>query len=307
MKFKKWAPLEEGDVIDIVAPGMSPGSGVLKNVAPFLKTWDLQARIPKNLLGKDLICSNSKKIRFNTLKKALHAKDSKMVWCLRGGYGSLHLVEDLKKIKAPSPKIFMGLSDICTLHTFLNQEWGWATIHGSHLGRLASGDAKKPEIRRFQKILFGEHTEVSYSIKPLNSRAKKAGVLNGAVVGGNLITLQSSFGTRYQLKTKNRILFFEDIGERAYRIDRVFEHMKQLGMFTGVRAVVFGQFTGGREPNGKNLVPKLLQQFASEQKLPVFSGVSAGHGPNQHPVPFNTSARIQCGARPKITIQSGAQ
>lgn len=306
MKKNKWSPLVPGDLVDIVAPGMKPLPGTIKGIKSFLNSWGLKVRIDPKIIGKDLICSNSKEYRLQNLKKALIAKDSKMVWCMRGGYGSLHLLEGLSKVKAQPNKIFMGISDITSLHSFLVQEWGWSTIHGSNIDRFALGKTLSAENKKFYEILFGKKESVQYKIKALNESAVRNKIIKGEVVGGNLITLQSSFGTKFELNGKSKILFFEDIGERAYRIDRVFEHMKQLNLFKGVRAVVFGQFTGGREPGGKNLVPALLKQFASEQKFPVFSGVPSGHDVKQSPLPLGTSSKIQCGSKPFLECSSGA-
>ncbi|MCJ8277267.1 MAG: LD-carboxypeptidase, partial [Bdellovibrionales bacterium] len=302
-----WTALEPGDVVDIVAPGMKPRPGTIPGLKKFLKSWGLRVRIDSDIIQKDLICSHSKEYRLKSLKKALMAKDSKMVWCMRGGYGSLHLVEGIKKIKKPQNKIFMGLSDITTLHSFFNQEWGWSTLHGSNIDRFALGKTDKTENKKFKEILFGEKNEVSYSLKAVNAQAGQNKKVTGHIVGGNLITLQSSFGTSFQFHTKGKILFFEDIGERAYRVDRVFEHMKQLKMWTGVKAVVFGQFTGGREPDGRSLVPSLLKQWASQQSFPVFSGLPSGHGDKQRPLPLNTKTIIQGGKKPKLVSQSGVR
>lgn len=304
---KYWNALKKGDLVDIVAPGMKPLPGTMNHIESFLKSWGLRVRMDKKLIGKDLICSNTKEYRLKSLIDALKAKDSQMVWCMRGGYGSIHLLEGLAKVKAPPPKIFMGLSDITSLHGFLVQNWGWPTIHGSNIDRFALGKVSAIENKKFKNILFGQESSVRYSLKPLNLEALKEKKVQSSIRGGNLITVQSSFGTLFQIQGKGHILFFEDIGERAYRVDRVFEHMKQLGILKSVKAVLFGQFTGGKEPDGKNLVPKLLKQWASEQSFPVFSGIPSGHGSNQRPLPFGTDCTIYGGKKAFIDCQSGIQ
>lgn len=305
MKFQHWHALEKGDLVDIVAPGMKPKKETIRFIADFLGGWGLRARIPKDLIGRDLICSNSKEYRLMSLKKALVAGDSKMIWCLRGGYGSIHLLNDLAKMKSPPVKIFMGLSDSTSLHSFLLQEWNWPTLHGANIDRFALSEIGEREKSRFYKVLFGQKSFVHYPIKPMNGAALKNKKILSSITGGNMITLQSSFGTKFELDANGKILFLEDIGERAYRIDRVFEHMAHLNLLTGAKAILFGQFTGGHESNGKSLVPRLLKQFAQAQKIPVFSGVQSGHGPIQHPVPFGTRAVIQGGLQPTIVIQTG--
>lgn len=306
--YKKWEPLQEGDIVDIVAPGMKPLSGSVKGLKPFLKTWGLRARYSSQLVGKDLLCANGRKQRFKDLKQALYASDSKMIWCLRGGYGSLHLLDELGRLRPPKQtKLFMGLSDITSLHVFLNQKWGWSTVHGAHIDRFALKQNLAREEKRFKQLLFAQKTQIHYKLQPMNGPAKRNKKIHGTVLGGNLITLQSSFGTPFQLHAKNKILFFEEIGERAYKVHRIFEHMRQLQMFAGVKAIVFGQFTGSKEPRGQDLVPRLLQNFADEMRLPVFKGLKSGHGPNQHPVPFGTKSLIHGGLQAKIELDTGAK
>ncbi len=297
----------KGDLVDIVAPGMPPRPKTLEGIKPFLESWSLKVRIPKDLLGKDLICSNSRELRIKHLKEAFRAKDSRLIWCLRGGYGSHQLLSGLSSIKSPVPKAFLGLSDITSLHLFLNQEWNWSTIHGCHIDRFARGEGSPIEEKRLKKMLFGEKLEEEYRLTPLNTKAFEEKTISGSIVGGNLITIQSSFATKFQINTKGRILFFEEIGERAYRIDRVFEQMEQMGLFKGVRAILLGQFTGGEEPGGKSLVPRYLREFAQNKKLPVFAGIKSGHGKNQHPLSFNTKARIYGGKKARLQFDSGAE
>ncbi len=306
MSQSGWGVLKKGDLVDVVAPAGRPRPHTLKGVEQFLSSWGLRGRFSDDLVGKDLLCANSAEIRFKNLKKALLATDSKMIWCLRGGYGSLHLLDALDKMRPVQNKCFLGFSDITTLHTFFVQKWHWQTIHGCNIDRFALGTATAGEKKRFRDILFGNQRSLSFALKPLNGPASKTRHLRSQVVGGNLITLQAGFGTDHQLQTKGRILFLEEVGERAYKIDRVLEHMRQLGMFRGLKAMVLGQFTEGHEPNGKNRVPEYLKLFAEQQSFPVVMGLPSGHGKNQHPLPFGTAAKLSLGPKPQLTVDSGA-
>lgn len=307
MKKQKWSILKPGDCVDIVAPAGKPKSHTLRGIESFLKTWGLQARIHKDLLGQDLLCSNTKEQRVKILKAAFEAKDSQMIWCLRGGYGSFQLLDDLSKMKPQSNKAFVGFSDITSLHTFLIQEWGWSTIHGPHIDRFALGTGTQAEAKRLHRLLFGLDDALSFDLKPMNTAARVHKTLKAATVGGNLITLQASFGTSYQLKTQGQFVFIEEIGERAYKIDRVFEHMRQLGLLKNIKALLLGQFTEGQEPNGRNLVPTYLKAWAEQQKFPVLTGLPCGHGKNQKPLPLGTRSLLQLGKMPKLTLDGGAK
>ena len=308
MKYRAWPQLKSGDLVDIVAPGMKPESQVLKKLPEFLAKWELEVRIPKDLLGNDLICANDRATRLVHFKKAVLARDSKMIWCLRGGYGSFHLLPGLSKLTPASPKLFMGLSDATSLHTFLGQKWNWSTLHACNIDRLVLGKASVQEQKRIQKVLFGQTTELQYKIKPLNKPAHDLKTLKGTVVGGNLITLQANFATPFQIQPKGQFLFVEDIGERAYKVDRVFEQMNQLGLLKGVKAILFGQFTGDKEPNSRpSLLPRWMKEFAAQQNFPVFKGIQSGHGDDQHPLPLYTSAEITGGDGAKLIVATGSR
>lgn len=307
MLQKQWEALRAGDIVDIVAPGGKPKPFVLEGVEGFLKNWGLKARMSSEIVGKDLLCSHSREQRWAQLKKALTAKDSKMIWCLRGGYGSLQLLEDLKKLRPQPAKIFLGFSDITSLHVFLNQHWGWSTLHGCHLDRFALGQGSAQEQKRIESVIFAKTWEVKFKLKGLNDAAKKETSLRSQIVGGNMITLQSSFGTTFQIDTRNKILFVEETGERAYKIDRILEHMRQLKLLKNLKALVFGQITESLEPNGRDIIPTYLKQFAKDQKFPVLSGLPSGHGKNQYPLPLNTPATLKMGASPLLTVKTGVK
>ena len=306
--MKTWLPLKAGDVIDVVAPGFASTSDELEGGVRFLESWGLVPRLPAKIYGRDVLCSNRDEIRSRHLREALLAPDSRAVWCIRGGYGSLRLIPDLLRVRRPSfrPKLFVGLSDITSLHAFLNQKWGWPTVHGPLLDRLGRGAALARFERELRKFVFGHEPSISFSgLKPLNQKARGRGVIRGKVSGGNLIVLQSSLATRAPWQTRGRILFFEEIGERGYRIDRVLEQFDQAGMFQSARAVIFGQFTEGREPDGRNLIWPVIHRFAESAKIPVFSGLQSGHDIIQRPVPFETASVLKLGARGELVCESG--
>jgi muramoyltetrapeptide carboxypeptidase len=307
-----WLPLKEGDTVDLVAPGSACDPKVLENGMRVLASWGLEPRVPKKIFGRDVICAHDDATRFRYLKEALLATDSKAIWCVRGGYGSNRLIPALMKLKRPAgaSKLFMGLSDISTLHMYLNQNWGWPTIHGPLLDRFAKGEVKPQYEREVKKLIFGEMDEIRFSgLKAMNeaARFKRSSVIRAPVTGGNLITLQSAIGTACEWQTKGKILFFEEIGERGYRVDRALEHFKQAGAFDRAKAIVFGDFTGGLEPGGGSTIPQVLKRFASEMKIPVFSGLKSGHDVVQRPLPFGTAAELHLGSKGELVCRTGVR
>lgn len=305
--MKGWKPLKEGDVIDVVAPGFATTQEELDGARRFLLGWGLIPRIPANLLGGHFLHSNDDKTRFEIVKRALLAKDSTAVWCLRGGYGANRLLPMLAKVKAPAKtKLFVGISDVTSLHVFLNQQWKWPVVHGPLLDRLGLGKVEPKYEKEVRDLVFGRSRDIEFrGLKPLNDAAKTTKSLKGPITGGNLVTLQSTIGTPWELNLSGKILFIEDLGERGYRIDRIFAHFAQAGVMKGCRGVLIGDFLGGNEPDGRNLVQAVIRRWADELKIPVFQGLQAGHAPIQRPVPFGVPAVLSSSPF-RLKIPSGA-
>lgn len=312
MTFKKWLPLAQGDIIDVVAPGFASTEEEVEGARQFLINWGFKPRIPKNLIQKHFLHANSDEKRFSYLKQALLAKDSKAVWCLRGGYGANRLLPWMDQLKKKSqPKIFLGISDVTSLHVYLNKKWGWSTLHAPLLDRM--GQKKVPvEIEQeVFDVITGKQRQVFYkNITPMNKAAKQQTAdskISGSIIGGNLTVLQSTIGTPYQVNLKNKFLFIEDLGERGYRVDRIFEHLRQARVLLGCKGVLIGEFIGGLEPDGKTeLWSKVFQRWADDLPIPFFSGVEVGHGVSQRPLPLNTKATIYKDKKVVLAIESGA-
>lgn len=290
--------LNVGDIVDIVAPGSACSNEVFLSAVSWVKAQGYVPRFPKDLLDPQLFIANTDEKRLQHLVAALKSKDSKAVWCLRGGYGAIRLVPELLKIKKlPNKKLFIGYSDVTTIHQWLNQKMNWPSVHGPLLDRLGQNQLSEQNKNELIGLLSGQKKEIFFSdLKPLNAAAQKKNLkLTGRIFGGNLTVFCSSLGTALQPKLKDHFLFFEDIGERGYRIDRMLEQLKQAGQLNKCKAVLLGDFLLGQETNGENHVWPVIAKFFEKSKVPVFSGLQAGHGDIQRPVILNSKASLACG------------
>lgn len=300
-----WQYLQKGDIVDVVAPGFASKPEDVEKSRQFLLKWGLVPRIPKNLIQKHFMHANSDEKRFGFIRDALHAKDSKVIWCLRGGYGSNRLLPYLDKVKPKQQKLLVGISDITSLHVYFEQKWNWPTLHASVLDRMGSGKVPPKIEKETMDMIFGRTSTVEFNkLKAMNPAALKMKPVKSAVVGGNLITLQSTLGTPYQLNLDGKILFIEDLGERGYRVDRVLEQFSQAGMFKKCKGLVIGEFLGGEEPGGKALWPQVFKSWAERLDIPVFSGMEAGHGIIQRPLPLYTKAVLSGGKKGSLLIHA---
>lgn len=287
--------LRPGDVIDVIAPGSAADFEILEKAKLIFESWGYKIRYSPDLLKPDLMyLSNTDEYRFQDLKRALLAKDSKAVWCFRGGYGALRLLPSLAKLAKPKQKkLFLGLSDITSLHIFLNQKWGWPTVHAPLVDRIGKELLPLQNIEEVKALLEGSKSEFVFdSLTPLTELSKKKKPITGTVTGGNLMVATSTLGTKDQLKGAGKILFFEELSERAYRIDRCLQQMHQAGVFKNVKAVIFGDFVKCNEPDGKDFVTPTLTNFFTTHKIPAYTGIQSGHADIQRPVFFNTKAKI---------------
>lgn len=287
--------LVKGDIVDIVAPASDCSDKEFKAALSYIESLGLVARYDLDFRKSKDYLAQSDDFRARDLMRALSAKDSKAVWCLRGGYGSLRLLDALKKYKKPkTQKWFLGLSDISILHQFMIDQWSWKPIHAPVLSRMG-GKASAKEKSEIKKLLLKEEHEVMlYSgLKPLNEIAKKSKNVSGKFIGGNLCSLCSMQGSSHSFSASSKILFLEDISERAYAVDRMLTQLKMSANIKKAKAIVFGDFTNSKEKNGKDLVPKLLKSFASELNIPVYKGLKSGHDKVQLPIPFNSPACIK--------------
>ena len=278
----------------------------LQKGAEVLRSWGFRVRYDDDILNPHIFLSNSDEYRFQAFKKAMTNKDSKAVWCLRGGYGAIRLLPYIEKMPVPkNKKILIGLSDISSLQAVICQKWKVPTLHSALIDRLALEKLDDGNIAEIKAALIDPNFVMKFgNLKALNKAATKGNKIVSQVVGGNLMVITSTLGTPSQLKTKNKIIFLEELCERAYRVDRCLQQMKQAGLFAEAKAVVFGDFTNCDEPNKENFILPVLQDFFRDMRLPAFTGIENGHGEKQRPLFFNSETHLTCEDNGQMLVYS---
>lgn len=285
-----------GDVIDVVAPASACSPEALAAGVAVLEGWGFRPRVPPGLFESSGIVAAPDASRHRALSRALHSADSRVVWCVRGGYGSQRLLPRLAREPVPArPKLLVGFSDLTALHVFINQHWRWPTLHAATLADLGSGRLSQRSLGELCRMVAGRTSRLSVRLRPLNPAARRARSVGGTLVGGNLKTIQSLVGTPWSVRPAGCILMVEDTGERGYAIDRMLVQLVQAGILRGVRALVFGQFTGGREPDGRFTGTEVVARFAERMRVPVLAGAPFGHGATARAVPLGVRAELELG------------
>jgi len=211
--------------------------------------------------------------RADDFQKMIDNPNIKAIWCARGGYGTIRMVDliDFSKFKQ-NPKWIVGFSDVTVLHSHLNH-LGFETIHGIMPVNIEKASPIIEETLR--KALFGENVVYQVPFEKEN----KAGKAEGELVGGNLSILYSLMGSESQVDCKGKILFIEDLDEYLYHIDRMMIGLKRCGCLENLNGMVVGSFTKMKDndiPWGKTAY-QIIADVTKKYDFPIVYNFPAGH------------------------------
>lgn len=270
--------LKAGDTVAIVAP-----SGILKNrereitqAVEILKSWGLHTVVGKHVFSKDNHFAGTDDERCEDFQNAMDDPKISAIWCARGGYGTVRILDKLNYTKfKKNPKWLIGYSDITALHSqFHNQ--GIQTIHALMCVSLTKDlDEIKESLNTFKSALFGNPE--NYILK--GSTYNRIGETKGELVGGNLTLLHTMLGSDTSIDTSGKILFIEEIGEYKYHIDRMLQSLKRAGYFENLKGLVVGDMSRMRKNTTLwgSSVEQLILDALSEYDFPIAFNMPAGH------------------------------
>jgi muramoyltetrapeptide carboxypeptidase len=229
--------------------------------------------------------------RLTELNAALANPDIRAVFCARGGYGATRLLARLGPAGVHMPaKPLVGFSDITSLHLWL-QSHGMTSIHApvlTQLGRLPPATA----VRLFALL------ESSSPAAPLTGSATYVeGIAEGPLLGGNLSVFSRLLGTPFMPELSGAVLLLEDLGERPYRLDRIWTHLQLAGVFERIAGLVLGEFIDCEEKDAPYSSADVLRELAAATGLPCAAGFPIGHGAVNDPVPLGVRVRLDAGER----------
>ena len=265
--------LKKGDTVAIVctARKFMPEDAI--PAKELLESWGLKIKLGTTIGLDSCQLGGTDAERAADFQNMMDDDNIKAIWCSRGGYGTVRIIDmlDFTKFKK-HPKWIMGFSDVTVLHSHANVE-RVATLHSIMPFTVPKAPQNVKETLR--KALFGEHIEykvptVSYNVK---------GKATGEIVGGNLSILYSLLGSKSSLDMKDKILYIEDLDEYLYHIDRMMQNMKRNGYFDNVKGLIVGGMTDMHDneiPFGQNAV-QIITAIASQYNIPIAFNFPAGH------------------------------
>ena len=280
--------LTRGDTVGIITPASAPPDpkNIDRSIAA-VERLGFKPRLARNARARWGFLAGSDRERAADLMEMFEDSRVRGIFCVRGGYGTARLLSllDYKVIRS-HPKVFVGYSDITSLHSAFLVKSGLVSFHGPML----NSDFIKDDLPEFTRASF---LRVLMNPTPAGSiaegyRRKTVAVLHpgrasGELVGGNISILCSTLGTPYQPSFRGKILFFEDLDEVPYRFDRMLTHLLNAGLLQQVDGIGIGINKNCKDPKARKTKEyrQTIEDVFKERLLPlgvpVVIGLPFGH------------------------------
>jgi muramoyltetrapeptide carboxypeptidase len=223
------------------------------------------------------------------------------ILCGRGGYGTGRIIERIRFKKfRKHPKWIIGYSDITVLHSHLFSHYKISGIHAPMAAAFNDGGNENEFVLSLKKVLEGQPISYQCPGHELNRKGKASGIL----VGGNLALLAHLTGTDADIDTKGKILFFEDVGEYTYNIDRMLYQLKRSGKFSKLAGLIIGGFSDMKDterPFGKT-VYAIVNDIISEYDFPVCFDFPVSHTDRNYALKIGVKYKLKVG-RKRISLE----
>ena len=274
-------PLKKGDTVAIIAPASPADKNLIDSCINSLENLGLNVVVGKSCTSEYGFLSGTDDIRANDINSMFANKSINGIFAIRGGYGCARLLNliDFNLIKK-NPKVFIGYSDITALHIAINQKSKLITYHGPMVSTELIKGLDEYSFNYYNKFLFCNDNMIELC-NPIENPIKtiNPGIAEGKLIGGNLSLICSSLGTKYEINTKNKILFLDEVGEVPYKVDRMLTHLKQSGKLKDANGIILGDFTDCVAPKDKKSLSldDIFNEIILPLKKPTIYNLACGH------------------------------
>ena len=292
----------------MLPPPIIPGKTTLGVVAPasavkdpsrlhagveYLRTLGFKLKQGRTAYSTEGYLSGTDTERADELNRFLRDPEVDALICVRGGYGCLRILPSIDYEAAQSyPKIVVGYSDITALQLALFARAGVPSISGPMVS-TEWADSNPESEALFLQLASGGTPSPLLSPTGTPLRPMRNGSVTGYLLGGNLAVLVRMIGSPYLPSLKGSILFIEDIGESAYRIDGMLAHLKLSGVWDSLGGLVLGQFTEDTSPERTSEdIASVFTHYCSDAPFPVATGLIYGHIPMKNSIPIGVKAQL---------------
>ncbi len=277
--------LKPGDTIGITCPAGYIKTEAIQPAVQQMQSWGFNIKIGQTVGKRDFTMGGTDAERLADLQQMLDDPNIKAIMCARGGYGAVHIIDQLnfKRFMA-KPKWVIGFSDITVLHNHIHTNCHVATLHSKMCNSFPDNWSLAEPIQvetilSIKQALTGP--KMSYASPA--SASNRPGVATAPLVGGNLSILATLTGTRSDINTDGKILFLEDTGEYLYNIDRMLYNLQRSGKLSKLAGLVIGGFkVKPDEPDDEfgKTVNEVVLDRVKNYAYPVCFDFPVGHQKN---------------------------
>ncbi len=299
--------LARGDRIAVVAPASTFHRDEFDRGVEELRRLGFEPVYDESVFARERYLAGPAPVRAEALRAAVRDESIAALIAVRGGFGSAQILPllDAGEIRR-ARKPFVGYSDLTALLTFITQQCGTVAFHGPMLDRRLARGAEGYDRASFEQALC--RAEPMGELAGPALETIRAGEAVGSLMGGTVTQLLASLGTPFAFAPPaGYVLFFDEVAERPYRLDRMMTQLRQSGLLARASAIVVGELPRCDEPVGdlkaRSVIADLLNDFSG----PVLYGFPSGHtvGPAMT-LPFGVSCRVIADARPRLIIEEAA-
>jgi muramoyltetrapeptide carboxypeptidase len=289
--------IKTGDTIAVIAPAgpIENRDGLDRGIAA-LERMGFRVQFDERIFQSSGYLAGDDHARAEELMRSFEDPSIQAIIALRGGYGCSRLIPLLMEQRLRHhPKIFMGFSDLTTLHLYFKKRFGWVTIHGPMAVSPALADMPSDQEAHLLSLWTEPEYRPSLSFPQLESL--NPGVAEGVLTGGCLSVIAASIGTPYEIQTEGKILFLEDQGEPPYRLDRMITHLFLADKLHSLAGVLLGDFVDCQSTQGDYTAMDTLRDIFASLNIPVLANFPAGHGATNWALPLGVTVRIDASSR----------
>ena len=273
-------PLFPGARVALVAPASAVPEGKLQPALDFVRALGIEPVTYPScyFANRDGYLAANDAQRAKDINDAFADPAIDGIWCIRGGYGGHRILPLLDgEMIRKNPKWFGGYSDVTALHTYFNQVCDFETYHCTMPSTEPNAD--EFTLGWLKKALFGGLTGTLTSPEGTAPATLVPGTVTAPLCGGNLSLLAASLGGPWEIDTRGKILFLEDIGEKTYRVDSMLTQLRNAGKFADCAGILLGAWTDCEPeyPEKTLLLPEIFQQLIVPAGKPVLMDVACGH------------------------------
>ncbi len=302
--MRKPRALKSGDRIAVVSPASPFAVQEFEQGVAELRRLGFEPVYDESVFERSVYTSGPPEARAAAFVRAWSDPSVGALIAVRGGYGSVQLLPVLESWEPEhTPKLFIAYSDNTSLLSWLTTKRGVTALHGPMLeGRLAGGPGNYDEYS-FMQLLQGRGDGLE--MRPEGLETLRPGEAAGPLYGGTMTQLAASLGTPFAFDPpEGCVLFFEDVNERPYRIDRLLMQLRLSGILARARALVFGEMRGCEEAGGALKARDVISLATADFPGPVLIGFPSGHttGPCWT-LPLGVMVRVKAGAHASLIVE----